>query len=114
MTASRIPDTDLARIRRWCAEQSAKLPPDQLRIGCVVGARAVIVGEERPPWNGTGNDPWEFSPVARLTYVISRREWSLAVSTGVDAFRRYTPLPNGRLTSLLDEIDVDPTFVFWG
>ena len=107
-------ETDLTRIRRWCSEQSAKLPTDQLRIACAIGERAVDIGEERPPWDGTAADPWTFMPVARLTYVVSRREWSLGVSNADGDFRRYTPLPNGSLTSLLNEIDADPMCAFWG
>ena len=52
--------------------------------------------------------------VARLTYVKSRGEWSLGVSNANGDFRRYAPLSTGSLTSLLNEIDADPTCAFWG
>lgn len=114
MNDSHFPETDLARIRRWCSTQSAKLPADQLRITCVIGKHAVDIGEERPPWDGSAGDPWTFMAVARLTYVKFRREWSLGVSNANGDFRRYTPLPIGSLTSLLNEIDSDPMCAFWG
>ena len=114
MSGSHFPETDLARIRRWCSAQSANLPAEHLRITCVIGARAVDIGEERPPWGGSSSDPWTFMAVARLTYVKSRREWSLGVSNSNGDFRRYTPLPIGSLASLLHEIDADPMCAFWG
>ena len=49
MSDSHFPETDLGQIRGWCTAQSAKLPADQLRITCSIGARAVDIGEERPP-----------------------------------------------------------------
>lgn len=109
-----FPPEDLAHIRRWCAEQSAKLPADALRIECVLRQRAVDIGEARPSWNGAADDPWTFQAVARLTYIKSRHEWLLGVSDAHGDFRRYTPKPTGTLTSLLDEVDTDPFFAFWG
>ena len=114
MSDSHFPETDLGQIRGWCTAQSAKLPADQLRITCSIGARAVDIGEERPPWEGSAADPWTFMAVARLTYVKSRGEWSLGVSNSNGDFRRYAPLSTGSHTSLLNEIDADPTCAFWG
>lgn len=114
VSTSHFPEPDLAVIRRWCDRQSAKLPADELRIAHVVGGRSVDIGEERPPWRGGTGDEWTFMAVARLTYVKARNEWSLGVANSHGDFRRYTPLPTGRLATLLDEIDADPMCAFWG
>jgi Protein of unknown function (DUF3024) len=114
MDVSHFSETDLVRIRRWCSKQSAKLPVDELRIACAIGTRAVDIGEERPPWDGSAGDAWTFMAVARLTYVKSRREWQLGVSDADGDFHRYERLPTGSLTALLSEIDADPMCAFWG
>jgi len=114
VTVAHFPETDLSFIRRWCDRQSAKLSTDALRIAHVVGARAVDIGEERPPWRGDSDEAWTFMAVARLTYVKSRNQWLLGVSDSNGDFHRYTPMPTGTLASLLDEIDADPMCAFWG
>lgn len=114
MRDSHFAEVDLARIRRWCADQSATLPADELRIACTIGTRAVDVGEERPPWDGTVGDQWTFMAVARLTSVKSRNEWLLGVSDAHGSFHRYSRMPTGTLTELLNEIDRDPLCAFWG
>ena len=46
-----LPETDLARIRRFCEKQ---VPPemwDQVRVEHRVRGRTVTIVEHRPPWN---------------------------------------------------------------
>ena len=114
MRGSHFPEIDLARIRRWCADQSATLPADELRIACTVGTRAVDVGEERSPWDGCAADEWTFMAVARLTYIKSRNKWLLGVSDAHGNFHRYTRMPTETLMALLNEIDTAPECAFWG
>ncbi len=114
MTASDIPETDLARIRRWCASRVTGEAVKQVRVVGAVDGRHVVIAEERPPWDGAEGAPWESYPLARLTYVVSTRSWKLEVSTDGDRFRKYPELPSGSLDEVLGEIDEDPTFVFWG
>ena len=109
-----IPETDLARIRRWCASRVSGEAAKEVRVVGTVDGRCVVIAEERPPWQGAEGAPWESYPVARLTYVMSSRSWKLEVSTEGERFRRYSNLPSGSLDEVLEELDVDPTFVFWG
>lgn len=87
---------------------------NQPRVVGDVAGRQVVIAEERPPWQGLVGAPWESYPVARLIYRASAHDWSLEVSAEGDRFRKYTELPSGLLDELLDEIDEDPTFAFWG
>jgi hypothetical protein len=43
--------------------------------------------------------PLDVIPVARLTYVMSRRVWNLPYSVGGDRFRKYAPRPSGSLVN---------------
>jgi hypothetical protein len=114
VTDSGIPETDLARIRKWCASRVTGEAAKQVRVIGLVDGLRVVIAEERPVWNGAEGGPWESYPLARLTYVASSRTWKLEVSAEGDRFRKYPELPSGSLDEVLTEIDEDPTFVFWG
>jgi hypothetical protein len=114
VTDSGIPETDLARIREWCASHVTGQAAKEVRVVGTVDGRHVVIAEERPPWQGADGAPWESCPLARLTYVTASRSWKLEVSAEGDRFRKYPPMPSGALEDLLAEIDADPTFVFWG
>ncbi|MEI6363540.1 MAG: DUF3024 domain-containing protein [Actinomycetes bacterium] len=114
MTSNEIPETDVARIRTWCATRTPAATADQVRVVAVVDGPQVVIAEERPPWDGGHGSPWETYPLARVTYVRSSRTWNLEVSSEGDRFRKYPGLVSGSLEEVLAEIDEDPTFVFWG
>jgi len=58
---------------------------------------------------------WIRTPVARLTYVKKRSEWTLYWPDRHSRFHRYELTePTQNVTELLDEIDADPTFIFRG
>jgi hypothetical protein len=86
----------------------------EVRVVGTVDGRHVVIAEERPPWQGADGVPWESYPLARLTYVVSTRRWKLEVSVEDGRFRTYSNLPSGSLDEILEEIDEDPTFLFWG
>lgn len=58
--------------------------------------------------------PWESYPVARLTHVASSRCWRLEVSVKGHRLRKYSSVPSGLLEEVLEEINEDRPFVFWG
>lgn len=114
MTTPGVPETDLARIRKWAAATFPDTPGVDLRIALEIDDRHVTVVELRPPWDNKDSPEWVPEPVARLTYVTSRRAWNLSIPTWDGHYRRYRPLPTGPLDELLAEIDEDPTFLIWG
>ena len=110
-----IPDTDLARIRRWAAERIPEHVKDQVWIELDISDRAVTILECRASWNPDliGSDPTRF-PIARLRYTKSRREWSLYWRDRNLNFHAYElTSPNPKVADLLDEIDLDHTGIFW-
>lgn len=117
--SSSLPETDLARIHRWVRGQNQKIPAharDEVRIELDVDARSVTILECRPPWDPERMGPaWTRSRVARLRYTRSRREWSLY---WLDSHSRFHPYdlapPTADVGALLEEIDRDPTAIFWG
>jgi hypothetical protein len=51
---------------------------------------------------------------ARLRYTKARRDWSLYGSDRKSNFHRYDLQPAADVVALLDEVDRDPTSIFWG
>lgn len=110
-----VPEDDVARIRRWAQGQVPEHVRDQLRIDIDVSDRAVTVVECRPPWRSTAGTEWTRFPVARLRYTKAARVWSLYWRDSNERFHLYDQLPPSRsVQKLLDEIDADPTALFWG
>ncbi len=81
-----VPETDLARIRRWATERVPAHVRDQVWIELDVDARSVTIFECRPSWNPEliGPEPTRF-PIARLRYVAARKEWECTGGTGTFA-----------------------------
>lgn len=53
--------------------------------------------------------------MARLRYVKSRKEWSLYWRDRHEKFHLYDRVgPTPTIQILLEEIDADPTSIFWG
>jgi len=110
-----LPDLDVARVRRWCAEQVPAQLHDQLRVEVDFGARHLTVVECRPPWCEDFGPEWTRFPIARLRYTKSTRLWALYWRDRHLRFHRYDRLPSSELISdPLTEIDTDPTCIFWG
>lgn len=115
---SSVPETDLARIDRWVKLENERIPlhaRDEVRIELDVGARSVTILECRAPWDPERMGPeWTRTPVARLRYTSSRREWSLYWPDRHSRFHLHdlTP-PTADVGALLEEVDRDPTPIFW-
>jgi hypothetical protein len=67
----------------------------------------------RPPWDGRGRHT-RF-PIARLRYTAATGLWSLYWRDRNLKFHLYDLAePTANVEALLDEIDRDPTSIFWG
>jgi hypothetical protein len=107
------PETDVARIRKYCG---ARVPADlrhQVRVEPVVRGCSVTIYECRPPRQPNLTE-WSKVRVAQLRYNANTRRWSLYWADRNGRWHRYDDLDPGRVNELLDEIDADPTSIFWG
>lgn len=113
-----LPETDIARVRRWVADRNERLPEqarDQIRYELDVGPRSVTIEECRPPWKPEYGPEWTRQPVARLRYTKARKEWSIYWRDRNLKFHLYDHFdPTSSIQSVLDEVDRDPTSIFWG
>lgn len=110
-----IPETDVARVQRWCRDRVPERALHQVRVECQVAPRHLTIVERRAPWREDLGPEWTTVPIARLTYTATTRTWTLFSAGSNGRFRRYDPLPSSpHITDLLDEIGNDPTRAIWG
>ncbi|MGH3192655.1 MAG: DUF3024 domain-containing protein [Streptosporangiaceae bacterium] len=110
-----LPELDIARVRHWCEERVPAHARDQVRAECEAGPRHLTIIERRPPWRPSTDPEWTRSPIARLRYTQANRTWTLYWRDRNLRFHRYDRLPpSPHIDDLLQEIDRDPTAIFWG
>ncbi len=71
--------------------------------------------ERRAPWPEGSRAEWTRFPIARLRYTSPAKTWSLYSrdrNLRFHAYDRAAPSPS--VEELLNEIDRDPTGIFWG
>ena len=108
-----IPETDLRRINKYCEDRSPIEHADKVRIEASARGKTVTIVERRPPWDGIGNE-WTSHGLARLRFDSDTTKWALYWSDSNGSFHLYDLIEPGTVTTLLEEIERDPTCIFWG
>lgn len=107
------PETDLAKIRKYCQAQVPDHLHDQIRIEVTVRGSSVTILESRPLWQASQAE-WSQVRVAQLRYSATTNDWSLYWADRNSRWHRYYDLPPSRVDQVLREIESDPTGIFWG
>lgn len=109
------PETDVAAVRDYCR---ARVPPQHhnaVRVECDQRGKNLTIYECRPPWNPDLGTEWTRQPVAQLRYDPTGARWTLYYA---DRHGRWHPYPetqpSNHIATLLAELTVDPTGIFWG
>jgi hypothetical protein len=110
-----VPETDLARVQTWCRRRVPEHVQGQVRVECDVEVRQLTIYECRPPWRPDIGPEWTRMPIARLRYTKARRTWSLYWRDRNLRWHAYQhAAATGTVQTLLEEIERDPTGIFWG
>ena len=110
-----LPELDVARVRRWCEQRVPEHVRDQVQVECDVGPRHLTIVECRPPWRKDMGAEGTRFPIARLRYAKAAGQWSLYWRDRNLRFHVYDRIkPSPHIDDLLQEIDRDPTAIFWG
>lgn len=110
-----LPELDVQRVRRWCAARVPKHLHDELRVEVDVAPRHLTIVETRPPWREDSGPEWTRFPIARLRYTKATGLWEIYWRDRHLRFHRYDLAePSPRVADLLEEIERDPTAIFWG
>jgi hypothetical protein len=70
------PETDVARIRKYCRARVPASFRDQIRVEAAVRGSSVSIYECRPPWHPDLTE-WSKVRVAQLRYNADTHHWSL-------------------------------------
>jgi len=109
-----VPDLDLARIRAYCDTRVPIRLREEARIEATVRGNSVTIFDCRPPWQPNLTQ-WSKAPVAQLRYKPATAAWTLYWADRNGRWHVYDDLPPDRpVQTLIDEIDDDPTAIFWG
>ncbi|HEX9774737.1 MAG TPA: DUF3024 domain-containing protein [Actinomycetota bacterium] len=115
---SKLPDQDVARVRRWVDARNESLPEraiGQIRYEMDVDPRAITLRECRPPWREDFGPEWTRMAIARLRYAAAKAEWTLYWCDRNEKSHVYDLVePSQDVDALLAEVDADPTAIFWG
>jgi hypothetical protein len=115
MPAQGLPGHDVDHVRRWCDERVPPRVRDQVRVECDVAPRHLTIVECRPPRREDFGSEWIRHPVARLRYTKVSKTWTLFWVDRKLRFHVYDGVrPTSRVEVLLEEVDRDPTAIFWG
>jgi hypothetical protein len=109
-----LPPHDLEAARRFCEGRSPSGLRDEVRVELEEGRGALVVAERRAPWSADDAE-WSSTPVARLRYTTTKKQWTLDCMRASGRWQRYDLIgPTPSVDPLLAEIDRDPTGIFWG
>jgi hypothetical protein len=109
-----LPEHARRQVEEYCASRVPEDLRDQIRVECSARGRAITIAELRPPWNPDFGSEWSELKVAQLRYDEGRAAWSLFCSDSNGRWWEYDKRPTKEVGPLLDEIDADPTGIFWG
>jgi hypothetical protein len=107
------PEIDLARIRKYCQGRVPARLRNQVCIEAAVRGNSVTIFDRRPPWHPNLSE-WSRVRVAQLRYSADTYHWSLYWADRNGRWHRYHDLDPGPVRDALNEIEADPTCIFWG
>jgi hypothetical protein len=110
-----LPEFDIAQVQRWCAARVPKHARHQVRVECQIASRHLTIVERRAPWREDLGPEWTSFRIARLRYTLTEKSWTLYWRDRNLRFHTYDLLaPSNRVEDLLNELDHDPSCIFWG
>ena len=108
-----LPDLDIARVQRWCAARVPEHARHQVRVECQIAPRHLTIVERRSLARGPrpGMDK-----LPDRTAALHHRGQDLdPLLARPQRFHIYDLHAwSNRVEDLLNELDRDPTCIFWG
>jgi hypothetical protein len=115
-----LPEEDVHRVREWIDRRNDGVPVeirDRIRCELDTEPHTIEIFECRPPWKPEFDPEWTRMLVAlmRYTTTTTTNAWSLYWRDSDEVLHVYDMVqPTADVGVLLDEIDRDPTAIFWG
>jgi hypothetical protein len=110
-----IPETDLARVKRFCDQRVPAEALHQVRLEVELTPGAITIVERRAPRRPGYATEWTRSPIASFRHSATTKLWTLYWRDRNLRFNVYERVaPSRSVDALLAEVDRDPTRIFWG
>ncbi len=98
----------------YCEEKVPAHVRDQVRLSYESRGNFVTLFEDRPVWNDPTAE-WTHMKVAQFRFDDESLNWNLYCCDRNQKWHKYQGLsPSSRFEDLIDEVDDDPTGIFWG
>lgn len=102
-------------VEAFCERRIPAELREQVRLECSVRGNAITILERRPPWREDFGPDWSSVKVAQLRFDPASQAWALYCSDANGRWHQYPDAqPSKDVRVLLNEIDADPTGIFWG
>jgi len=102
------------KIKKFCDNRVSPHVRNKLRLAHKFRGNSVTIYEERAPWREDMKE-WTSLSVAQIRYNGKTGKWSLYCADRNSKWHEYYGLePTQDLDIILNEIDKDPTGIFWG
>lgn len=100
----------------YCGDRVSPEVRDQIRLEVEKNVDSLTIVERRPPWQPDDPDPsWSKLLVARFRYDPLHANWALEWPDSDLDWHPYTGIvPSPDIMDLLEEVDTDPTGIFYG
>ena len=87
-----------------------------MRIEATFRGNSVNIADHRAPWTDSVGPEWSSLRIAKLALDPTTHRWKLFSLDRNDRLMPYSDefALSGRLVDLLEEVDRDPTAIFWG
>ncbi|MCB4756898.1 MAG: DUF3024 domain-containing protein [Elusimicrobia bacterium] len=100
-------------LARYCKKRIPENVRDKIRLTYRFRGNTATLYETRPPWTGEGD--WTELPVAQLRYDTKKKLWTLYCADRNCRWHVYIEChPAKSISTLLEEVEDDPTGIFWG
>jgi hypothetical protein len=111
--ATVLPELDVDKLRRSCRRRVPDTLAEEVRLEVSVKDKRVSIHESRPPWDG-GQGEWTAMPIAQARYQ-GNGTWTPYFGDRDGNWTLYSDLePKQPIDVIINELDSDPTCVFWG
>jgi len=102
-----------ARLSKYCRDRVPEAVLDKVRMTLKIQGNNVTLLEQRPTF--LNPDKWVDICVAQFRYDHDKNEWTLYCADRNSKWHLYSHIdPNESIDVLLQEVDDDPTGIFYG
>jgi DUF3024 family protein len=103
------------QVESFCETRVPERARHQVRLEFVVRGDTITLVERRAPWRPEYGPDWSSQKIAQPRYDNGSAQWALFWRNRTERWFLHADVPPSRdAGTLLDEIDRDPTGIFWG